>query len=308
MSIVRIGLVGAGRWAGNYIRTIAAMPEAKIVRIARARDTRDGLPPTDAEITTDFRRVTAATDLDAVIIATPPGLHAEQTLSAVAEGKLPVLVEKPLVMKREEGLAIYEAAKANEGFVMIEHTHLFHGPFRELKRICRERGPVQAITTMAGSWGSFRKDAPVLWDWGSHDVAMCIDLLGEKPERFSAKRIERRATPDGNGDTVALELSFRGGTVANISISNLREKKCRSFTTRLAGFSLTYDDLAADKLVRESAGGREVLPFVSTPPLTVAVSEFLTAVRANSRDLSSLRLGMDVTDTLARCEECLNDG
>lgn len=308
MSIVRLGLIGAGRWAANYVRTVAAMPEARIVRIARARDTREGLPPTDAEVTTDWRRVTAAADLDAVIIATPPGTHADLTLSALMEGRLPVLVEKPLVMSIEEAGLILDTAKKYEVFVMIEHTHLFHDAFRELKKFCRANGPVKTITTVAGNWGSFRKDAPVLWDWGSHDVAMCLDLLGESPARVAAKRLERRETPDGTGETLALDLAFPGGATAQISLSNLREKKCRSFTVTLAGCSLTYDDLAADKLVLLRSGDMPVpepIPVVSTPPLTVAVTEFLAAVRAKSTDLSGLRLGVDVTETLWRCQEAM---
>lgn len=306
MSIVRLGLIGAGRWAANYVRTVAAMPEARIVRIARARDTREGLPPTDAEVTTDWRRVTAAADLDAVIIATPPGTHADLTLSALREGGLPVLVEKPLVMTPGEARMIFEAAQRRGVLVMVEHTHLFHAPFRELKRMCREGGPVKSITTTAGNWGSFRKDAPVLWDWGSHDVAMCLDLLGESPARVAAKRLERRETPDGTGETLALELAFPGGATAQISLSNLREKKCRSFTAALAGCSLTYDDLAAHKLVREDeAGRREPVPVPAAAPLTVAVAEFLAAVRAKSTDLSGLRLGVDVTETLWRCQEAM---
>ena len=43
--------------------------------------------------------------------------------------------------------------------------------------------------TKAGNFGPYRKDTPVLWDWGAHDLSILISLIGQSPNKISTKRI-----------------------------------------------------------------------------------------------------------------------
>jgi len=302
--VLRLGLIGAGRWAKNYIRTIAGLTDAKLVRVARSRNLRDDLPIHDVEITTDWRRVAEAHDLDAVIIATPPNTHAELALATIAAGH-PVLVEKPLTMNHDEAKTILDLAEQRNCLVMVEHTHLFNPAFRMLKALCAAERNIKVIDSIAGNWGVFRRDVTVLWDWGSHDVAMCLELLHEKPTHVAARLLEEREVPEGVGQSYALELTFRRGVKAKIAISNILDKKQRSFTVHISDGSFVYNDLALNKLIRRTGETEQPVEVEDTPPLTVAVREFIAAVRTGTRDLHDLRLAVDVTEVLQNCQRSL---
>src|SRR6185295_8261844 len=121
-----------GRWGRNYIKTIAALDDMRLTRLASRNPASRRLVGPRCEISADWRRCMGAGDLDGIIIATPPSLHAEMTIAAVAAG-IPVLVEKPLTLGLSEASALRNEVRARSGLVMVDHTHLFHPAFVELK-------------------------------------------------------------------------------------------------------------------------------------------------------------------------------
>ncbi len=308
----RLGLIGAGAWGRNYIDTIAAADGLELVRLATRTPARHALAPPGCRVDTDWRTVAEADDVDGVVVATPPRLHAEMASAAVGAG-LPVLVEKPLTTDPREAEELLKKAERLGVLVMVDHVHLFSAAFRALKREAASMGRVVAIRSEAGRWGPFRSDTPVLWDWGPHDVAMCMDLLGRRPGFVAAKR----KTPIGDGpeggEDISLALDFGGGLIAEIGLNNMRREKRRRFAVQLTDGRLVYDDTKTKKLVRfdgvrdfdsEPVGGTAV-PIDPEPPLTTAVRCFAEAARAGSTDLSSLRLGVAVTGILAAGDDLL---
>lgn len=309
--LLRLGLIGAGRWGRNYIKTIAALDGVRLVRLASRNPESVKLVESDCIISADWREMIAGGDLDGVIIATPPALHAEMARAAVAAG-LPVLVEKPLTLSLTEAQELRDFVVARGGFVMIGHTHLFHPAFRALKRIAPQYGPVRAIHAEAGNHGPFRPDVPVLWDWGAHDIAMCLDLLGAMPAYSSARRVERRELDEGLGEIVDVRLEFPGGIPAEIRVGNILPRR-RRFMVRFDAASLLYDDLADNKLEVHSPGAlaevlgpaTRVLPISPELPLTCLVREFTQAIRAGSRDYASMELGVAVITVLTSSDATL---
>src|SRR6476661_9963064 len=61
-------------------------------------------------VETDWRKLIARKDIDAVDICVPNNLHAEIALAAAAAGKM-ILCEKPLAMNGPEGLKMVEAVE-----------------------------------------------------------------------------------------------------------------------------------------------------------------------------------------------------
>ena len=206
-SNVRLGLVGAGRWGRNYVRTITALDGVVLARIASRNPETGSLVGADCVVVADWRAVAEADDLDGVVVATPPAQHAEIVCAAVAAGRA-VLVEKPLTLDLGEARALRRFVGEHAGFVMVDHIHLFHPAYRALKATGRRLGAIRQIAAAAGNRGAYRDDAPVLWDWGCHDVALCLDLMGTPPETVDAERIEARSTAAGYGENIALRLRF----------------------------------------------------------------------------------------------------
>lgn len=119
---IRIGVVGTGP-RGQYLMKqlqkiggveFPAVCDVYDVRRAQAVEVAGGR----AEGYGDHRALVERTDLDAVIVATPDHWHGPITVDALRAGK-DVYVEKPMVHKPEEGLAIIRAARAGKRIVQV---------------------------------------------------------------------------------------------------------------------------------------------------------------------------------------------
>lgn len=267
----------------------------------------------NCRITEDWRCVATANDLDGVIVATPPALHAEMTRVAVEAG-LAVLVEKPLTLNLEEAQNLLAFAESHRGFVLVDHIHLFNPAWQALKDHVATLGPARKIQAIAGGWGPFRPDTTVLWDWGPHDIALCIDLLGRSPIRIEARRSEARQMGGGAGEIVQLHLGFDDGPSAEITLGNLFQEKRRSFSVEYDEWTLIYDDAVPEKLTRRPtqvdpklfSGHAEPLPVVMEPPLNRVVRVFADGILKGEHSTSSLSLAVQVVAVLSRAQEALD--
>lgn len=306
MTDVRVALLGAGPWGRNIAATVSNLDGARIVAIASRNPAARDLVP-GAAIDPDWRAVIARSDVDAVVVALPPAFHAAATAAAAAR-KRPVLVEKPLTLDPDEARALAAAAARADVLVMVDHLHLFHPAFRALKGRARDLGGIRRIEAVAGAFGPFRDGVPVLWDWGAHDVAMCLDLIGTCPASVRATRKERRLTADGVGEMISLDLEFPDGVPAALTLGNLFDAKVRRFAVDCDGGRLVYEDFVVAPLtLAPPCGDPVVVPVGAEPPLTCVLREFVSAVRAGSRDRSDLDLGVRVVETLARGAAALRE-
>lgn len=108
-----VGLVDGITFAGAYSRSLEKAEEWSRAHGAdRAWDNLDALAADDS--------------VDAVYIASPNLLHAEQALKMIGGGKH-VLVEKPLGTTRAEARRVFEAAR-EKGVVAMEAMRLVHDP------------------------------------------------------------------------------------------------------------------------------------------------------------------------------------
>lgn len=90
-----------------------------------------------------YEDAAAAPDVDAVYIATPPGLHKPHALMAIAAGK-PVLVEKPFAQTGAEARDIADAART-KGVFCMEAMWVRFQPLAERIRAVIERGDLGEI-------------------------------------------------------------------------------------------------------------------------------------------------------------------
>lgn len=300
---MRLGLVGAGRWGKRYIATIAGMEGVRLGHLASTNPESASLVPPDCRLSSDWQAVTADQTLAGIILATPPATHAEMALRSIASG-IPVLVEKPMTLSVDDAHALVDQAHRSGVLVMVDHTHLFSAAFRELKSRGASLGRLVRTRSAGGNWGPFRPDTPVLWDWGPHDVAMCLELFCAAPLRVEAKRAAARRSGEGTGEAIEITLDFGVGGDAGIRISNVDDCKRRYFEATYTGGTLVYDDLSADKLVfKPTPSSRaEVVPLEGSLPLTNVVSEFCQCIKSGKDSGVSLQLGLQVVQILGTCQ------
>src|SRR5262245_10514852 len=111
---MRVGLLGLGDAARHHARALGALAAAGEITWAaacgRSEERARAFAPEGVEAFGDLATMLDRARLDALIIATPDGLHVEHALAAIAHG-VHVLVEKPLALDVGGARRVIEAAQ-----------------------------------------------------------------------------------------------------------------------------------------------------------------------------------------------------
>lgn len=125
---VRLGIIGAGAIAHAHVAAAAELPGEVVLtavcdpRADAARAMTAGLPTATAF--PDHRALLGSGQVDAVVIATPHYLHAQQALAAIEAG-VAVLVEKPLVSSIAQLADLARAAADRRAIVVAGQMQRF---------------------------------------------------------------------------------------------------------------------------------------------------------------------------------------
>ena len=128
---ISVALIGAGAIGELRAAAVAQTPGVSLVAVADIRDTmaRSVAAPYGAAATSDWQEAVSRSDVDLVIVSTPPNLHAEIALAAISSGKH-VLCEKPLAATLADAARMCEAA-ARAGVML--NTGFNHRYFPSMK-------------------------------------------------------------------------------------------------------------------------------------------------------------------------------
>jgi predicted dehydrogenase len=124
---MRFGLVGCGGIGQIRAKAFEATPELRLVAVSDIDAERAAAVarPTRSTVCADWHALVQRDDIDAVILSTPPALHAEMACAVLAAGKH-VLVEKPLARSPEECRAILAASSTARRFVATGFNYRFY--------------------------------------------------------------------------------------------------------------------------------------------------------------------------------------
>ncbi|HET8631063.1 MAG TPA: Gfo/Idh/MocA family oxidoreductase [Thermomicrobiales bacterium] len=135
---VRVGVIGTGIGVA-HVEALRRVPGAAVVAICSAQRARAeavaarfGLP----RATDDYRDLLGP-DVDAVVVAAPPALHAPLVRDALAAGKH-VFCEKPLAASLAEARALRDAARAAGVVHMVNFQLRFAAPYARAHELMEE--------------------------------------------------------------------------------------------------------------------------------------------------------------------------
>jgi predicted dehydrogenase len=182
---MRFGLVGCGGIGQIRAKAFEATPELRLVAVSDidAGRAEAVARPTGAVVSQDWRALLRRDDIDAVILSTPPALHAEMACAALATGKH-VLVEKPLARSPEECRTILAASSAARRFVATGFNYRFYpsGAIGPLDHIRAYSGYTAADHTHAWLHDLGAMGGGALRDNGIHLIDLTRWFLGEVEE------------------------------------------------------------------------------------------------------------------------------
>ena len=250
MSRLKLGVVGAGAWGRNHVRTVATLPEAELTAVCdRDPKVRDRVarqyPVT--HVTADLADLLPR--VDAVIVAAPATTHAQLALQCIAAGK-PCLVEKPFALSVRDAEAVARSSAERKVPVAAGHLLVFHPAVERLRALVRqgELGKIFYLYGLRVNLGQVRADENALWSFGPHDVSMALYLLDDQPIRVAAQG--RSYLQPGVEDVVFLTMEFASGVLAHVQLSWLDPHKERKLTVVGAKKMVVFDDMEPREKLR----------------------------------------------------------
>jgi predicted dehydrogenase len=176
---LRVGFVGSGwsdrvqipvfRLGGLKPHAIASAHRANAERVAATHH----LP----EVYDDWQALVTSDSVEIVSICTPPDLHAEIAVAALAAGKH-VICEKPTALSVAEAEAMLAAAQAAPGqLAIMDHELRFHPQRLHMRQLIKEGYIGSVLQARFDRLGSERLDPKQPWSWGN-DAARGGGMLG----------------------------------------------------------------------------------------------------------------------------------
>ncbi len=322
----RIAVVGYGYWGSKHVRVLSSTPGVDVTIV-------DGQPArlTEAAAHHPSARLAARLDdvldqVDAAVIATPPGTHARIARRALEAGKH-VLVEKPLATSVEDAELLVKAAAEHGRHLMVGHTFEYNAAVWKLRELVRSGalGRILYVDTARLSLGRYQSDVNVIWDLAPHDISIVSYILDEMPACatvWAHSHISRQ-----HADVAHLRLDFRRSqTRAYVHVSWLTPNKVRQVTVVGEKKMAVYDDLSDNERIRVYDIGVDVqeiddpveahaqpvsyrtgdivspyIPFQE--PLLVQDQHFIECIRTGARPDTPGERGLEVVRVLAATDE-----
>jgi myo-inositol 2-dehydrogenase/D-chiro-inositol 1-dehydrogenase len=227
--MLRFGVLGAGRIGKVHSATIVRSGRASVAYVADAiPEAATALAATTGAKVKSVDEIIAASDVDAVLICSPTGTHADLIEAAAKAGK-PIFCEKPVSLSVERIVSCLAVAEKSGVPLLIGFNRRFDPNFASLEKRLRagEIGEVELVTIISrdpapppvsyieGSGGIFR-------DMMIHDFDMARFLVGEEFVSVSAlgsALVDPAIGKAGDVDTAAVQMQTASGKIVVITNS-----------------------------------------------------------------------------------------
>lgn len=110
--MIRVGILGAGHMGENHCHNLMKIQDVDIVAVCdiQTEQAKALADTAGATAYTDFDRMLAETEMDALYILLPPFAHSGQFEKAAAKG-IHIFIEKPIALRSEVGISMVNAAR-----------------------------------------------------------------------------------------------------------------------------------------------------------------------------------------------------
>lgn len=237
---IRFALLGCGRIAQNHIEALTKVhrERAELVAVCDVDPAvlEKATKLTDAKAFQNYKKLLAESKVDAVVIATPSGLHAQQAICAAEHGKH-VITEKPMATRWQDGKRMLAACDAAGVRMFVVKQNRRNPTLQLLKRaITKKRfGRIYLVNINvfwtrpqeyydSAAWrGTWEFDGGAFMNQASHYVDLLDWLIGpvESVQAYTAT-LARNIQVE---DTGVMNVRWRSGALGTMSVTMLTYPK-----------------------------------------------------------------------------------
>ncbi|MCY3765355.1 MAG: Gfo/Idh/MocA family oxidoreductase [Gemmatimonadetes bacterium] len=248
--LIHLGAGGRGRWPVRRVLERTDFESAALVDVNEdnLRSAREESGLTEAACYRSLGEAIEGVEADAVVVITPPQLHADQCLEAVRAGKH-VLVEKPFTKSLEEACRVMREADAMGVRVAVCQNARYAAAHVTINRLVREGAygrPVFGLMTKYG-WRprvhhSGDDEHAYLWERGIHDLDTLRYLFNADPVRIWGHSFNPPWSPYKGGAGVHAWIEFEGGATCGYLCTFAAHKGGSALRLELEGGTLEVTD------------------------------------------------------------------
>ena len=192
--VLRYAIAGTGMMGQEHMRNVALMPDARIVAIfepdAAMRAAALALAP-HARAVSSFEALLAE-EVDALIVASPNHLHAEQLRGVARSRPLPLLIEKPLHASPSDAAEMAEIADAYPAPAWVAMEYRYMPPVAAfIERAAEATGGIRMLTMREHRFPFLHK----VGGWNRFDATSGGTLVEKCCHFFDLMRLILRAEP-----------------------------------------------------------------------------------------------------------------
>jgi len=317
--MTKIALVGLGYWGPNLARVLNQSAACEFVAVC------DNNPSSLAKAARHYPSIATytniddllATDVDAVVIATPISTHYELAKRVLRAGKH-VFVEKPLAHTGALARDLVQIARESNKLLFTGHTFIYSPAVIKVKELIDSGylGDIFCISLSRLNLGLYQKDVDVVWDLAVHDISILLYWLGEAPIR--GRSFGRACVQKYKRDVAFLWFEFASGIIASNEISWLSPQKLRRTCVVGSKRMIVYDDMEPVEKVKVYDRGVEFIepetfgefqlsyrmgdmssPYVgNAEPLRKEIEHFVHCVESGETPVTSGEFGAQVVEAL----------
>ena len=312
---IRVAVVGAtGAFGMKHLDALAEIDDAVVTVVSGTRQEKTQAIADQYGVATavvGLDAVLERDDVDAVILATPTGMHAAQTQAVLAAGKH-VQVEIPLADSLADAEATLAIANTSDRVAMVGHTRRFNPSHQYVhNQITADEFAVLQMDvqtyffrrTNTNAKGEARSWTDhLLW----HHAAHTVDLFGYQAGRIvQANAIQGPIHPElGIAMDMSIQLKSETGAICTLSLSFNNDGPFGTFFRYIGDtetYIARYDDLYTGKDVQIDVSHVAT----SMNGIELQDREFISAIREGREPNSSLAQVIDCYRVLGALEEQL---
>lgn len=229
---LRVGLLAYGAIGHEHNRAVSSVPGFKLTAVCDSNPARIEVAKEISPAVSGFTDADQLldSDIDLVVISTPPNSHFSWAKKALEKNKH-VVLEKPMSLTVSECDELIALANEKEKTLVVYQNRRWDQDFITLQNLVnkKEVGEVFHVEIFVGGYGHpcnyWHSDQEVsggaIFDWGAHFLDQALGLFGKDIAYLTAKEHKLQWLDVTNSDHSRVTLSYKNGLEVEFIYSDL---------------------------------------------------------------------------------------